>query len=145
MRHVVLAVGLMVVAGSGGAVAPTADELGRVFFDAQGRLAMSAERRLALSGSVATEEVPLAQAPQPLVQQPELIALDAVLIGARKAVWINRQLVEQVIEVAGVRIDPAQATADGLWLGTPQGRRLLKQGQVYLPTSGKVVERYEVM
>lgn len=145
MRHALLAFGLTVMAGSGGAVAPTPDELGRVFFDPLGRLSMNAERRLARSGTVVAEGLPAAPVSEPLPEQPALIALDAVLIGARKAVWINRQLVEQAIEVAGVRIDPAQATADGLWLGTPHGRRLLRQGQVYLPASGKVVERYEVM
>jgi hypothetical protein len=41
-------------------------------------------------------------------------------------------------------IDPNNVTRQGLWIMTVSGKKLIKQGQVYLMDSGKVVERYEV-
>ena len=73
------------------------------------------------------------------------LSLDAVLIGAKKVVWVNRQLIDRPTTIAGISIDPNNLSKRGLWLDTPNGKKLLKQGQVYLTASGKVVERYEAI
>jgi hypothetical protein len=77
--------------------------------------------------------------------QSTRISLDAVLIGKSTTIWINRQLIIEPIELNGIYIDPSNATQKGLWIVTPEGKKFIKQGQVYLTDSGKIVERYEVI
>jgi hypothetical protein len=77
--------------------------------------------------------------------QSTRISLDAVLIGKSTTIWINRQLIIEPIELNGIYIDPSNATQKGLWIVTPEGKKFIKQGQVYLTDSGKIVERYEAI
>jgi hypothetical protein len=73
------------------------------------------------------------------------ISLDALLIGYRNAIWVNQKMIDKVTEINGILIDPKNVTKKGLWITTPSGKKWLKQGQVYLTTSDKVVERYEAI
>jgi hypothetical protein len=54
-------------------------------------------------------------------------------------------MIDKVTEINGILIDPKNVTKKGLWITTPSGKKWLKQGQVYLTTSDKVVERYEAI
>jgi hypothetical protein len=112
-------------------------DIARLFTTPQDRVAIEEQKRLALSANRkdAVDSTMLGNK----------ISLDAVLVGKKTAIWVNRQLINDVTKLNGVVIDPKNASLRGLWLSTPTGRKLIKQGQVYLTESGKVVERYEAL
>lgn len=73
------------------------------------------------------------------------ISLDAIVVGKKTVIWINHQMIDHSVELNGLVIDPRNATIKGLWISTAMGKKLVKQGQVYLTESGRVVERYEAI
>jgi hypothetical protein len=114
-------------------------ELVRLFTTPQDRVAIDYERQQALLNLSSTEQTNVAEG-----KNNTRIALNAVLIGYKKAIWVNQKLIEQATEINGIMIDPKNATKKGLWITTVSGKKLIKQGQVYLMDSDKVVERYEI-
>jgi hypothetical protein len=110
----------------------------RLFSTPAERTMIEQQKKQAQTGSFS------AQSNTTLVQSTR-ISLDAVLIGKRTTIWINRHLIIEPIELNGIYIDPSNATQKGLWIVTPEGKKFIRQGQVYLTDSGKVVERYEAI
>ncbi len=110
----------------------------RLFSTPAERTMIEQQKKQAQTGSIS------AQSNTTLVQSTR-ISLDAVLIGKRTTIWINRHLIIEPIELNGIYIDPSNATQKGLWIVTPEGKKFIRQGQVYLTDSGKVVERYEAI
>lgn len=108
----------------------------KLFTTAQQRQAIDADKRhYGLRDSTQQTNVEVAKK----------LVLNAVVLGAKKVVWVNQKMVDHSIEVNGISINPASATLKGVWLSTPQGKRFLQLGQVYLIESGKVVEAYEAL
>ena len=110
----------------------------RLFSTPAERTMIEQQKKQAQTGSISP------QSNTTLVQSTR-ISLDAVLIGKRTTIWINRHLIIEPIELNGIYIDPSNATQKGLWIVTPEGKKFIRQGQVYLTGSGKVVERYEAI
>ncbi len=110
----------------------------RLFSTPAERTVIEQQKQQAQTGSFSV------QSNTTLVQSTR-ISLDAVLIGKRTTIWINRHLIIEPIELNGIYIDPSNATQKGLWIVTPEGKKFIRQGQVYLTDSGKVVERYEAI
>jgi len=116
------------------------ESLQRLFTTADERVLIEQQKRQASLASVLTGQ----EKPQ-VFAIADRISLDAVLLGSKKVVWVNRQLIDRPTTIAGIVVDPKHATMSGLLLLTPKGKKWLKQGQVYLTESGKVVERYEAI
>jgi hypothetical protein len=114
--------------------------LQRLFISAEERLLIEQQKRQA---SLKPEA--MAEQKRQDVAATDRIALDALLIGYRNAIWVNQKMIDKVTEINGILIDPKNTTKKGLWITTPSGKKWLKQGQVYLTTSDKVVERYEAI
>jgi hypothetical protein len=114
--------------------------LQRLFISAEERVLIEQQKRQA-----SLKPDAMAQQKRQDVAATDRIALDALLIGYRNAIWVNQKMIDKVTEINGILIDPKNATKKGLWIITPSGRKYLKQGQVYLTESGKVVERYEAI
>jgi hypothetical protein len=112
------------------------EALGRLFTTPEDRVTIDRERQQAMSAPE--------KASATAVHNTNRIALNAVLIGYKKVIWVNQQKIDQQTEINGIMIDPNNVTRQGLWIMTASGKKLIKQGQVYLMNSGKVVERYEV-
>lgn len=131
-QKLVFVICLMASLGCGAAE----ESLQRLFTTAQERVLINQQIQQASLGVVQSNAV---------VAVSDRLSLDAVLIGAKKVVWVNRQLIDRPTTIAGIAVDPNNVSKRGLWLDTPNGKKLLKQGQVYLTESGKVVERYEAI
>jgi hypothetical protein len=138
MRSVCVLLFISTLFSVGNALA--AAELNRLFTTPDERRSIDKERQEALlilsdSAKAGVEER----------KSSTRIALDAVLIGYQKVIWINKKLIDKATEVNGILIDPKNVNKKGLWIETPSGKKLIKQGQVYLTELGKVVERYEAL
>jgi hypothetical protein len=131
-RSFVVFCALLLLAGD----AYAQEALGRLFTTPEDRVTIDRERQQAMSAPE--------KASATAVHNTNRIALNAVLIGYKKVIWVNQQKIDQQTEINGIMIDPNNVTRQGLWIMTASGKKLIKQGQVYLMNSGKVVERYEV-
>jgi hypothetical protein len=131
---------LIILSMSSLACAANEVSLQRLFTTAEERTLINQQKHQArIQSSLTGQEKP------PVFAIADRISLDAVLLGSKKVVWVNRQLIDRPTTIAGIVVDPKHATMSGLLLLTPKGKKWLKQGQVYLTESGKVVERYEAI